>query len=118
LNFCNKNVSTKFSRQWWHTFLIPALRKPEKQAGLLSSKSAEWIPGQPGLHRETLSLKTVQNLWLKIHTKDDRLRAEERMKLNGREFAWYEAWVPSAAPEETNKQKDRLDENSLQEKDG
>jgi hypothetical protein len=41
--------------QWWHMPLNPALGR---QA--LSSRpalSTEWVPGQPGLHRETLSPK-------------------------------------------------------------
>ena len=41
---------------------IPSLKTREAEAGgFLSSKpawSTEWVPGQPGLHRETLSRKT------------------------------------------------------------
>jgi hypothetical protein len=40
----------------------PSTREAEA-GGFLSSRpawSTEWIPGQPGLHRETLSRKTKQ----------------------------------------------------------
>jgi hypothetical protein len=46
--------------QWWHTPLIPVLGR-QRQVEFLSSRpawSTEWVPGQPGLHRETLSQKT------------------------------------------------------------
>jgi hypothetical protein len=52
------------SRAWWGTPLIPTR---EAEAGrFLSSRpawSTEWVPGQPGLLRETLSWKnkTKQN---------------------------------------------------------
>jgi hypothetical protein len=38
--------------QWWLTPLIPALGR-QRQAW-----STEWVPGQPGPHRRTLSRKT------------------------------------------------------------
>jgi hypothetical protein len=41
---------------WWHMPLIPAL----EAGGFLSSRpawSTEWVPGQPGIHREILSQK-------------------------------------------------------------
>jgi hypothetical protein len=43
--------------QWWRT---PSTQEAEA-GGFLSSMPAwytEWVPGQPGLHRETLSRKT------------------------------------------------------------
>jgi hypothetical protein len=48
--------------QWWHMPLIPALREAE-MGGFLSSRpdwSTELVPGQPRLHRETLSQKQKQ----------------------------------------------------------
>jgi hypothetical protein len=48
---------------WWRMPLIPALGMPE--AGrFLSSRpawSTEWVPGQPGLYRETLSYQKPTN---------------------------------------------------------
>jgi hypothetical protein len=46
---------------WWHTPLIPELGRQREAGGSLSSRpawSTKWVPGQPGLHRETLSRKT------------------------------------------------------------
>ena len=43
--------------RWWHTPVIPALWEAEA-GGFLSSRpawSTEWVPGQPGLYRKTLS---------------------------------------------------------------
>jgi hypothetical protein len=57
-------MKAKYDGQWWHTPLIPALGA---EAGrFLSSRpvwSTEFVPGQPGIHRETLSQKnkTKQN---------------------------------------------------------
>ena len=45
--------------QWWCTPLIPALGR-QRAGRFLSSRPAwftEWVSGQPGLHRETLSQK-------------------------------------------------------------
>lgn len=39
---------------WWWTPLIPASRKQRL------TWSTEWVPGQPGLHTETLSWKTIK----------------------------------------------------------
>ena len=44
---------------WWHTPVIPALWEAEA-GGFFSSRlawSTERVPGQPGLHRKTLSRK-------------------------------------------------------------
>ena len=52
----------KGARQWWHTSLIPALKRQRQED--LSSRPAwsiEWVPGQPGLHRETLSWQSNKN---------------------------------------------------------
>ena len=46
------------ARQWWHTSLIPVLRR--QTGGSLSLKptcSKQQVLGQPGLHGESLSLK-------------------------------------------------------------
>jgi hypothetical protein len=43
--------------QWWRMPLIPAL-------GRLPAWSTEGVPGQPGLHRETLSLKNNKKIFL------------------------------------------------------
>jgi hypothetical protein len=51
------------SRVWWHTPLIPGTREAEA-GGFLSSRpawSTKWVPGQPGLHRETLSRNKQTN---------------------------------------------------------
>jgi hypothetical protein len=42
---------------WWHTLLVPVPRCRIKQISVSSRPawSTEWIPGQLGLHRETLS---------------------------------------------------------------
>jgi hypothetical protein len=48
--------------QWWHMSLIPALGK-QRQGDLFSWRpawSTEPVPGQPGLHRETLRGKQKQ----------------------------------------------------------
>ena len=48
---------------WWCKPVIPALWEAEA-GGFLSSRpgrSTEWVPGQPGLYRETLSWETKQN---------------------------------------------------------
>jgi hypothetical protein len=51
-DFVNISVlKSSLCRAWWYTPLIPALGS-QKQAW-----STEWVPGQPGLHRETLSPK-------------------------------------------------------------
>jgi hypothetical protein len=54
----------------------PNTREAEA-GGLLSSRpawSTEWVPGQPGIHRETLSRKT------KIKTKQNKTKEKEKKK--------------------------------------
>jgi hypothetical protein len=41
--------------QWWHRPLIPALERQRQVDFLKPAWSTEWVPGQPGLPRETLS---------------------------------------------------------------
>jgi hypothetical protein len=50
---CNLNVQECIAEQGWHTPLIPALGRQKFEASL----PTKWVPGQPGLHRETLSQK-------------------------------------------------------------
>jgi len=53
-------IKVKPSWVWWRTPLIPSTWEAET-GGFLSSRpawSTECVPGQPGLHRETLSQKT------------------------------------------------------------
>jgi len=55
--------SNSQARQWWHTPLILSTWKAEAR-GFLSLRptwSTEWVPGQPGLHRETLSSNKQTN---------------------------------------------------------
>ena len=56
-------LSMKRKRIWWHTPLTPSAWEAEASRSLSSRPawSTKWIPGQPGLHRETLSRKTKQN---------------------------------------------------------
>jgi hypothetical protein len=54
-------------RAWWRTPLVPALGRQRQADFFLSSRpawSTERVPGQPELHRETLSRKKKQ----KTHT--------------------------------------------------
>ena len=67
----NSSVRFFWAEQWWHTSLIPVLRRQTGGSlGLKPTWSKQQVPGQPGLHRETLSLKnkpTSKNdspLWL------------------------------------------------------
>jgi hypothetical protein len=52
------HIKAQTGQAWWHTPLIPA----EAEAGgfltLRPAWSTKWVPGQPGLYRETLSQKT------------------------------------------------------------
>ena len=48
---------------WWYTPLIPALGMQAEAGRFLSSMpawSTVWVPGQPGLHWETMSQETKQ----------------------------------------------------------
>jgi hypothetical protein len=77
----------RFVGVWWRMPLIPALWEAEA-GGFLSLRpawSTKWVPGQPGLHRETLSRKTKTQNKIKIslnstghfHTPVWLLRADE-----------------------------------------
>jgi hypothetical protein len=63
-----------------HSF-NPSTREAEAEAGgFLSSRpawSTEWVPGQPGLHRETLSQKTKKN---KKKTKNKKQKTKNKKK--------------------------------------
>ena len=53
-------VKIKSSQAWWHTPLIPALGRQRQVDYEFSSRPAwftRWVPGQPGLYRESLSRK-------------------------------------------------------------
>ena len=58
----NSSLRFFWAEQWWHTSLIPVLRR---QTGGSLSLTPTWskqqVPGQPVLHRETLSLKKQTN---------------------------------------------------------
>jgi hypothetical protein len=63
---CKPVKNTIKARWWWHTPLIPALGRQE-QADFLSLQPAwspELFPGQPRLHKETMS-QTKQNKTIK-----------------------------------------------------
>lgn len=54
-----KLLTQRQTRQWWHILLTPVLRRP-KQVNM-SSRTVwyrERIPGQLGIHRQTLSQNT------------------------------------------------------------
>ena len=54
----NSSLRFFWAEQWWHTSLIPVLRRQTGGSlGLKPTWSKQKVPGQPGLHRETLSLK-------------------------------------------------------------
>lgn len=59
----HKKIKTKYLSQWWWCMpLISELRKQRQANGSLMSWrpawSTDWVPGSPGLHRETLCWKT------------------------------------------------------------
>jgi hypothetical protein len=53
----HKDLWRCVKRPWWHTPLIPAFRRQRQEDFWVRGQpwSTEWVPGQPGLHRETLS---------------------------------------------------------------
>ena len=47
--------NSQVARQWWCITLISALRESEGGRSLWVQPGLEWVPGQPGLYRKTLS---------------------------------------------------------------
>jgi hypothetical protein len=66
--------------------------------GFLSSRpawSTEWIPGQPGLYRETLSRKTKQNKTTTTPPPKKRVVKEDLcLKESGRATSYRQAGLP------------------------
>jgi hypothetical protein len=85
----------------------------EAEAGrFLSSRpawSTEWVPGQPGLYRKTLSQKTKENKStttksLKIKTKQNKSKKEKRnptWRSDGASLVWYKKGVVMLETEAT-----------------
>jgi hypothetical protein len=88
----------------------PSTREAEA-GGSLSSKpawSTKWVPGQPGLYRETLSQKTKKKKKKVEHGgKPDRSRVGCVIKVTQEVSCWHK-WV-SIAPRVEKKQKKALE---------
>jgi hypothetical protein len=97
-------------RVWWHTPLIPTLgRQRQVDFWVWGQPGIEWVPGQPGLHRETLSRKTKKkkslspptlNYWavfllgVVAHTFNPSTWEAEAGGLLSSRSAWSIEWVP------------------------
>jgi hypothetical protein len=85
---------------WWHTHAFNLSTREAEAGGFLSSRpawSTKWAPGQPGLHRETLSQKSKT----KKQTKRTNKSISKKYRDTVAASPWYPGWHMMTMDQET-----------------